>query len=368
MLGRKGRPRVLGSETMLPQRDERRACTGLRAVLAMLLGLSGCASPGPPRPPSLLLPEPVHRLTAERTGNHVRLEFLVPERTTDHVALRDRALGLAVCREEQPGVCAPVHSGMPPTVKPGTLVQVDDRLPASLSTGPVRALRYRVELKNARGRSAGASEAALTAAGSAPAPVARFRAEGSRRGVLLRWQPEAGDDAVVLVDRAGGTKSEPLISADRAATARLGMLVDASAAEGVRYEYVAHRERKVEIEGHSVLVRGAASEAVPFTLHDVYPPPVPTDLTVAAFHSGDGAYGVDLVWEPVDDAGLAGYNVYRSLADAPGSAVKLNPKPLTAPGFHDATANAALEYRWSVTAVDRKGNESAPVTGTAAAR
>ncbi len=41
----------------------------------------GCASPGPPRAPSLHLPQPVKGLTAERHGDAVVVRFATPQRT-----------------------------------------------------------------------------------------------------------------------------------------------------------------------------------------------------------------------------------------------------------------------------------------------
>ncbi len=57
----------------------------LAAFLAAFLaaGISGCASPGPARPPSLHLPRLATDLTATRTGNDVTLRWTTPDKTTD---------------------------------------------------------------------------------------------------------------------------------------------------------------------------------------------------------------------------------------------------------------------------------------------
>ena len=57
-------------------------------------------------------------------------------------------------------------------------------------------------------------------------------------------------------------------------------------------------------------------------------------------------------------ADLAGYAVYRS--DGASAVVRLTPsdKPVDTPAFHDATAQAGHTYGYSVTAIDRDGNES----------
>jgi hypothetical protein len=98
-------------------------------------------------------------------------------------------------------------------------------------------------------------------------------------------------------------------------------------------------------------------------LRDTFPPPVPTDLNAAAFAS-QGVQSVDLIWQPVEDPGLHGYVVYREVLDAAGAAgprLRLTAGPLGLPAFHDQGV-AVGRYRYEVTAVDMKGNESAAVT------
>jgi hypothetical protein len=58
---------------------------------------------------------------------------------------------------------------------------------------------------------------------------------------------------------------------------------------------------------------------------------------------------------------LAGYNLYRQEFTAT-TRTRLNSSPIPQPAFHDATANPAASYRYSVTAVDTKGNESPALT------
>ena len=64
----------------------------------------------------------------------------------------------------------------------------------------------------------------------------------------------------------------------------------------------------------------------------------------------------------VDDPRLAGYNVYRDGGD--GNKTRLNTAPVALPAFHDDTVTVGQRYRYSVTAVDAKGNESVPVVTT----
>src|ERR1035441_7007917 len=75
----------------------------VRLVQALLGGcclLAGCASPGPPLPPSLKLPEIVSASseTATRAGDEVRLHWTTPSRTTDKMLIAGPVTA-EICRE-----------------------------------------------------------------------------------------------------------------------------------------------------------------------------------------------------------------------------------------------------------------------------
>src|SRR6185312_3392858 len=57
-------------------------------VLAAVVWLAGCGTPGAPRPPSLRLPQAVSDLAATRVGNTVTLTWTEPQRTTDGEGIR----------------------------------------------------------------------------------------------------------------------------------------------------------------------------------------------------------------------------------------------------------------------------------------
>ncbi len=67
---------------------------------------------------------------------------------------------------------------------------------------------------------------------------------------------------------------------------------------------------------------------------------------------------LDLSWEANAEPDLAGYFVYRRDVGTQAPAARLNAQPLPAPAFHDASIVAGHTYIYSVTAVDKSGNES----------
>jgi hypothetical protein len=360
----------------------RHSSMGLATAAALLL--IGCASPGPPKPPSLHLPKPANDLTAQRIGDTVELRLEAPSRSTDGLPLPAKVLTVRVCRQLEHAACAPLPAltrpAMPSTATQPDAITIVDPLPSPLTTGAPRLLGYRVTLANAAGRDAGPSPLAFTAAGASPEPVAGFAAEGSRLGVVLRWQPaqqKALPSHVVLTREDTSLPARP--RSKQPARVRLaanadGQTLDTDVKPGVAYRYTAERLTTVAIGGRTLELRSAPTDGVMLTLELRYPPLPPAGLVAAGFATETGAGGVgfavDLNWQPVDEpgllAGLDGYNVYRETLDASGAAVstraKLNAQVVAIPAFHDATAVAATRYRYSVTAVDGAGNESAAAT------
>lgn len=353
-------------------------CLTLIATLAAV----GCASPGLPRPPSLNLPEPARDLSATRIGTTIELRFTVPSRSTDKLALRGSHLTARFCRALGKQPCQPISS-------PQIVVPLDgaggrhisftwiDALPEDLAHGNRRPLSYSVELLNISGRSAGQSAPAFTVAGEAVAPVVDLRAEGSRLGILLRWNETAHVSGDVLIQRESlnaslGRKDPQIVQLVTPSTnfgSTPGSLLDTTAKPGIAYRYTASRRFTVELAGHTIELLSTPSMSVDLTLKAIYPPPAPTGLTSAAFTSSSDAFAIDLIWQPIDDTGLitplAGYNLYRA---STGEPTRLNATPLTVPAFHDASALPNTNYRYSVTAVDTKGNESAPASAVVQAQ
>lgn len=85
---------------------------------------------------------------------------------------------------------------------------------------------------------------------------------------------------------------------------------------------------------------------------DVAPPSTPSNL------SATGAPDhIRVRWDPVPDPDLYGYNVYR---EDGASFVLVNALPIPAAVYADLGLEALTSYRFTVTAVDSSGNESAP--------
>jgi fibronectin type 3 domain-containing protein len=125
------------------------------------------------------------------------------------------------------------------------------------------------------------------------------------------------------------------------------------------------REGEVAVE-----VEGEDSATVEAVAHDAFPPAAPTGLQAVASASGEQRF-VDLTWAANTETDLAGYHVYRRDPTPPHQRAAstgdpgefLPPRRITtelvkAPAFRDDQVEAGKKYRYSVTAVDLRGNES----------
>lgn len=341
------------------------------AALALALAplLAGCGTPGAPQPPSLRLPERVADLAAVRSGNSVTLTWTMPTHNTDKLLLTG-PVDARICRAEGTGPCdvvEPVQS-----FAPGASASVKDALPAPLTTGTPRLLRYTVELSNHSGRSAGPSNAAIVLAGEAPEAITQLNAEVHRSGIVLAWSPVGGDVPVRLVRTLLTPAQKPakpgllapspeavqqtlLVESDTAN----GRALDKTARIGETYEYRAQRVARVNADGQTLELAGALSPPVIVNVADIFPPEAPRGLVAVATPPANGAAAsVDLSWLPNSEADLVGYAVYRREEGGPW--LRVSPaKAVPGPAFHDAQVEPGHTYHYAVTAIDQSGHESA---------
>ncbi len=357
----------------------RRGVGVLPAALIAALMTAGCGTPGAPLPPSLNLPDPVTDLRAVRTGNQVALTWTMPKKNTDKLLLKG-SIPVRVCRKEATENCAVAPRSL--TLAPEATGAFTDTLPPEEAAGVPRALAYFVEVNNARGRSAGASNVAQVLAGEAPSAIAGLSAQVRKGGVALHWSadPQQQPTTDIRLHRKLLTPK-----ADAKPKAQSGLLapapeplertllvesggeagqvpdraLDKETSFGQVYEYRAQRVARVTVDGQTLELAGPLSDAVRVETLDVFPPEVPTGLAAVA-SAGDAATGafVDLNWQPVTDADLAGYAVYRRESGAAWQRIS-SAQPIVGPAFHDRNVRLGHTYNYAVSAIDQGGHESA---------
>jgi len=357
-----------------------------RSLLAMGTPLLfvACATIGPPQPPSLELPKPPSDLRAVRKGNRVTLSWTLPTLTTDRQRVRSFG-STRICRGLQTDLTqcgtpvgeavAPPNSGAtePSSTKPGakksSRPKIEDSyidsLPARMeSDDPSAFATYAIETLNADGRSAGLSNQVRVPLVRTPAPPQDLSVKVTSQGIVLTWADavSAASSPTVLpylyrvYRRTEGSQQSFLVGELPAEREPTSTFTDSNVEWEKTYDYRAEAVTKIAQEGKPpVEVDGEESPEIKVFAHDVFPPAVPSGLQ--AVFSGPGQQPfIDLIWAPVTDLDLAGYNVYRS--EQGGAAAKLNAEPLKTPAYRDSSVASGKTYFYSVAAVDVRGNES----------
>jgi len=240
-----------------------------------------------------------------------------------------------------------------------------DSLPGQLeSDNSSDFITYAVEVLNANGRGAGLSNQVRVSLGrTLPAPQ-DFAARVTSQGVVLTWTSDLlpADSAkpvrwVYRVYRRPEGSSQQILAGEvPAGRERDVTLTDANIEWEKSFEYHAEtvtvmaQEKPPELQ-----IEGEDTPEVKVFTNDVFPPAVPSGLQ--AVYSGPGQkIFIDLVWAPVTDVDLDGYNIYRH--EEGMAAVKVTELVKT-PAYRDANVSSGKHYFYSVSAVDVRGNESA---------
>lgn len=388
-------------------RESRSLSKRMAAVMveAALVVLVGCASPGPPLPPSLKLPQIATDLSASRVGDRVILHWTTPARTTDKLLITGNVTA-AICRDvsagdtvlpstpakpamrsqtrRRPAARSSVSTAIPCTAlrrvnaAPGASEFIDT-LPESLTSGSHAMLSYRIELMNPAGRTAGPSAPVFVASGPPPRPIQDLHATATKGGVVLEWSGNAGSSASVELERIaenvpvaaspatkGGLPAAPREQPEsRFRAGGPNGTVDRTALLGRTYRYSAQRVQTVDLGGRTLEVRSLPSAEVTVAMNDVFPPEPPVALVAVPGFAGEADAQrptIDLSWDPNLEPRIAEYRVYRRDldGDAPDQWKRLGTDLVRVASYRDLAVIAGKRYAYRVTAVDDAGHESAP--------
>jgi len=342
-------------------------------LLALFLG--GCASPGEPLERKPQVPAPVADLSAEQQGSSVVLSFTLPTQTSERRPLKQPPAveiyrGLA---SAAPGLLVTI----PPNLAAQYTAQqrfrwADSLRPEDFTGQPAGLVSYLVRTRVSAKRASADSNPVRIEIYPPAEPVADLSAEITPSGVALKWTPPqksvSGSPIPVLryeIYRAPVQTEVPTVA--QAALASRPPLTQVGAADSPAYQ-----DSLVELgKTYVYSVRSVSpppakplssddSNFVSVTFKDIFPPAAPQGLVVVAVPAQGGTPAhLELSWAISPEADLAGYNIYRS--DQEGSlGTRLNPAVLQAPAFRDMNVQPGRRYFYSVTALDRSGNESAP--------
>lgn len=358
----------------------------LLSIFLASLSFTGCASPGEPYERKARVPQAVTDLAAAQSGSDVVLSFTLPTETVDHRPL-EQPPAIEIYRAFAAPTVPPGESraaSMPPTLlatippamvasyaTQGRIRYVDPIPVTAFAPDAARMASYTVRTFVSEKKVSSDSNLSSVDIYPLPNSISDLKAEVTHAAIVLTWTPPqaspAGPAAPISgyrVYRAEGEpaaagaspnmKSSPaLIGEPDAASASFS---DSNFEFGKTYVYVIRSV--VQTPGGAL--QSGDSNAFTVTAKDTFPPTPPQGLVVVLVPAqAEAAAHVELSWAISPETDIAGYNVYRS-EQVGVLGTRLNAEPLLTPAFRDMNGLPGRRYFYSVTAVDRSGNESAP--------
>jgi hypothetical protein len=365
----------------------------MRSIAPIFLSLSstwflaaGCGVPGEPVPPLPPIPTAIKDLTAKQLGDGVLLAFTPPNKSTRGERLTQTPTMEVYRGRLRPDGAPDMRSLMQVDTVPGSLLCgyvkqgrvefVDAVSPEEIRANPGEFVVYSVRTRVSERKISADSN--LVPVGLYPVPerIGKIAVDETEKSLRLIWSAPTqtsggGSFPAILEYHVYRGELDPASAANaekdiHAAVWKLPLLQIAAPKEaeyqdtgfdyGKTYVYVVRSVVKQE----GVTLESGDSAAAIVTPKDIFPPEAPRDLVAAVLRGANaGASVVDLSWSLNVETDLAGYRIYRSESEGSRGAA-LTPELLPTPAYRDTTAQGGRKYWYTVTAVDRAGNESNP--------
>jgi hypothetical protein len=355
-------------------------------LFSIFLFSAGCGAPGEPVPPSPPVPTAIKDLAAHQAGDGVQLSFTLPSNSISGERLPAPPAVEILRGSVRPDGSADAKSFRVVYTIPGALVEnyrgegqvifTDPIAPEETKSHPGGAVTYVVRTRASQKRASADSNVISLGVFPVPAPIVLVDASVTESGVELSWPAPAATAAGEPVSTISGYKiyrsethppaagSSPQDLPQGKPDARPALLAssetnsfrDTSIVFDHTYVYIVRSI--IRIEGSEL--ESSDSPPVTVTPRDTFPPAAPQGLVAALLPgSGAGTVLVDLSWSINLETDLAGYRVYRSEQEGTKGQL-VTPDLLPTPAVRDTSVEPGHRYWYTVTAVDRAGNESAP--------
>jgi hypothetical protein len=316
----------------------------LPAASCLVVMLAGCGYVGPVLPPSPLIPTAVTDLAVVERGDRLWITFKIPARTTDQVAIKNFSeIDLRIGPAPAPfdfAAWAPTAKQYPVSLPPPNdpndpqPVSISTQVPASAVVGQHLVVAVRTAVKHDH-YSSWSNRVLLDLV--APLEPPAVKAEATAQGVALSW-PAQREGLTYRISRRSLADKQPVVIG----TSDKPRFVDTSAQSDIEYRYtVAASQGSAE---------SLPSDLVTITPIDTFAPSVPAGVTALS-----GPDSIEVSWQRSPEPDLQGYYVYRSVDGAPfekqGAVVGL-------PAYSDRKLEHGKTYRYEISAIDKKNNES----------
>jgi len=307
-------------------------------LLALCFALVRCGTVGEPRVPSAHIPLAPTGLSAVERGNRIVVSFTAPAMTTDAQVIT--SIGGADVRigpakkpfDASAWADAATRATVKSADKPGLIEAASQPLVPDLVG---KDLTVGARVLNTRGRPSGWSNFVTIHVVAPVAAPADVRVTDVPEGVRLTWS-DPGEHAFRIF-RKGPDDQTP----DEIGKADTPQYVDNTITWGRPWQYWVQAIR----EG----AESDASESPVDTPIDKFPPAVPAGLNAVT-----GTNSIELAWERNTETDFSNYIIYRALGDGPLRKLA----EVNVPTYSDRAIESGKRYRYAVSAVDQKGNES----------
>jgi len=321
--------------------------------------LCGCGRKTLPIPPQDAVPAPITDLSAHQDGNKIVLNWTIPTRTTAGSRLpqiKSFQLFRAVVAED---ACLTCPVSFTSTIEL-PLAQVTQNAKAKTGQYSETLLRpehryiYKIRTRAGWRLISDDSNQVAFLWFSPPEAPRELQVTAGDQQVSLKWQ--AATRMVNGEPLTGGLRYRVYRGKNAKDLQVINESVATPSYEDIGLINGRHYFYKVtaELQRDNARIEGLASPIISATPHDLTAPPPPRNLVVVKM-----AAGIKILWERTASSDLAGYRVYRRLADG----------KLTKIGEVDASGNAFVDQKpptgptswyYAVTSFDRAqpANES----------
>ena len=358
----------------------------LHFLFSTFLFSAGCGAPGEPVPPSPPVPVAINDLAAHQAGDGVQLSFTLPSNTITGQKLAAPPAVEILRGALRPDGSADAKSFRVVYTIPGALVEnyradgrvifTDPIAPEETKAHPGGAFAYAVRTRASQKRASADSNFISLRVFPVPAPIASVEARVTESAIELSWSvpavTSAGEPVATITGyriyraeirpaAAGSTPQEPPQGKPEAHAAMLASSEtnnyrDTSLVFDQTYIYFVRSV--IQVEGREL--ESSDSQSVTVHPRDIFPPAAPQGLVAAVLPgTAPGTILAELSWSINLETDLAGYHVYRSEQEGTKGQL-VTPDLLPTPAIRDTSVVPGHRYWYTVTAVDRAGNESPP--------
>jgi len=374
-----------GTPPYLPKRPAQRISL-LYFLISLFFLAAGCGAPGEPTPPSPPVPGAVADLTAHQAGDGVELVFTLPSKSVS-----GDKLSATPAVEILRGTLKPDGKPDPKSLRivytiPAALIGnylaaghihfADPIAPEETKAHPGGTVAYLVRTRVSRKRASVDSNVVTARVFPVAESISSLQVQVTESAVKLSWpaplRTSAGEPLPAIsgyhiyrgeIDpKAPAPASKDLTLVQWSSPLALLGTSGTNSHDDTQFEFgktYVYIVRSV-ITQEGIEIESDNSEPATVAVLDTFPPAAPQGLAATLFPgAAPSSLVVDLSWSINLETDLAGYRVYKSEQEGARGQL-ITPDLLPVPAVRDTSVEPGHRYWYTVTAVDRAGNESAP--------